>query len=177
MRYMVVLSFLLCLVAVPLNCQAAPLGTSPIPGELQENGTPIKLGDPIDKVLGFFGRPTRIAANGENYCWRDWLNLYGAELIIKTKAGKKMWCIVVDRVPMVRTPEGIGIGSTKEAIEAQYGAAKGYTATNGDIIMSYGGAKATAPFLRFRLSGRKEKTVVYMVLGNPGAGSSVRKRK
>ena len=169
----ILLLFLLCLLAFPAVCQAVV----PIPTELQEDGTPIKLGDPIENVLGFFGRPTRIAANGENYCWRDWLNLYGAELIIKTRFGKTMWCIVVDRVPMVRTPEGIGIGSTKEAIEETYGEAKGYTATNGDIIMSYGGRKATDPFLRFRLSGKKEKTVVYMILGNPGAGTSGKGKK
>ena len=163
-----ILLCLLCLVLLSSVGRAA----MPIPGELREGSTPVKLGDPIEKVLGFFGRPTRIAANGENYCWRDWLNLYGAELIIKTKFGNKtMWCIVVDRVPMVRTPEGIGIGSSKEEIEAVYGEGKSYVSTNGDIVLSYGGEKARDPFLRFRLSGKKKKATVYMILGNPGIGA------
>lgn len=153
--------------------QGICLGAASIPQELQEKGTPIKLGEPIEKVLGFFGPPTRIAANGENYCWRDWYNMKGPELIIKTKYGKNMWAIAVDRVPMVRTPEGIGVGSTKEEIVAQYGETKdGYTDFNGDLIMSYGGKKATDLFLRFRLSGKKEKRVVYMILGNPGIKAS-----
>lgn len=147
-------------------------GASPIPGELKEGETSIKLGGPMEDMLKFFGPPTRIAANGENYCWRDLINLYGPELIIKAKHGKTVWCIVVDRVPMVRTPEGIGVGSKKEEIEAQYGEGKGYTDLNGDIILSYGGEKAQDPFLRFRLSGKKEKTVSYMILGNPGVGAS-----
>lgn len=168
------LFFSLCFIFFASDCQAA----MPIPGELREGSTPVKLGDPIEKVLGFFGRPTRIAANGENYCWRDWLNLYGAELLIKTKYGPKlMWCIAVDRVPMVRTPEGIGVGSTKEEIEAVYGEGKGYTAANGDIVLSYGGEKAKDPFLRFRLSGKKKKTVVYMILGNPGIGAPAKGQK
>ena len=174
MRNVVLLALLLSALLSGV-CQAASL-----PKELKENGTSIKLGDPIEKVLGFFGPPTRIAANGENYCWRDWYNMKGPELIIKTRYGKNMWAIVVDRVPMVRTPEGIGVGSTKEEIVAQYGETKdGYTDVNGDIVMSYGGKKAEDLFLRFRLSGKKEKRVVYMILGNPGvkASSGGRKKK
>ena len=161
---------LLCLWSFSAVCGAA----SPIPGELQENGTPVKIGDPMENALKFFGPPTRIAANGENYVWRNWLNWTGAELIIKAKYGKTIWSIVVDRLPMVRTPEGIGFGSKQEEIEAKYGKGKGYTDYNGDIVLSYGGETATDPFMRFRLSGKKEKTVVYMVIGNPAAGSSAK---
>ena len=157
-----------CLLAHFGICGAA----SPIPGELKEDATSIKLGDPIENALKFFGPPTVITANGENYCWRNRINLIGPELIIKTKYGKNIWSIVVDKLPMVRTPEGIGIGSKQEEIEAKYGKGKGYTDVNGDIIIGYGEENAKDPFMRFRLSGRKEKTVVYMVIGNPDVGAS-----
>lgn len=146
----------------------APLETQgkPIPSELKEREFSVKLGDTIEKSLKWFGQPRIILSNGESYTWRSWINLNSPELVIKLKPSKVIWTIIADHLPMIKTPEGIGFGNTKEEIEAVYGKSKGYIAPNGDIIVSYGGDPVKDPFMRFRLSGKKEKRVIYMVIGN-----------
>ena len=139
----------------------------PIPSELKEGDFSIKLGDPMDeKYLKFFGKPRLILNNGESYTWRSRLNLYSPELVIKLKPSKVIWTIIADHLPMIKTPDGIGFGSTREEIEAVYGKAKDYTSPGGDIVLSYGGDPIRDPFMRFRLTGAKEKRVTYMIIGH-----------
>ena len=164
--------FLLCFF-LPSLCLAAAM-----PREVQEKGHPVKLGDEVKNHLSFFTWPMRITPDGLNYCWRDRKNYTSPELILRTKKGKNaIWCIEIDRIPGITTPEGIGIGSTKEAIEVQYGKSQGYTDVNGDLIMAYGGRNRKDYYMRFRLSGRKEKTVVYMTIGDPSVGEPQSKMK
>lgn len=138
----------------------------PIPKELKEGDFAIKLGDKIDSSLKFFGPPRVLLNNGESYTWRSRVNLYSPELVIKLKPSKVIWTIIADHLPMIKTPEGIGFGSTKEEIENVYGKSKGYTTPGGDLIMSYGGDPVRDPFMRFRLTGEKEKRVIYMIIGH-----------
>lgn len=147
----------------------APVATQgkPIPSELKEGDFSIKLGDPMgEKYLKFFGQPRLILNNGESYTWRSRLNLYSPELVIKLKPSKVIWTIIADHLPMIKTPDGIGFGSTQEEIEAIYGKAKGYTSPGGDVILSYGGDPIRDPFMRFRLTGAKVKRVTYMIIGH-----------
>ena len=138
----------------------------PIPVELREGTFAVKLGDTIEKSLKFFGQPRVILANGESYTWRSRIDLNSPELVIKLKPSKVIWTIVADHLPMIKTPDGIGFGSTKEEIEAVYGKSKGYVTPNGDVIVSYGGDPIHSPFMRFRLTGDKEKRVTYMIIGH-----------
>ena len=138
----------------------------PIPTELREGAFAVKLGDTIEKSLKFFGQPRVILANGESYTWRSRIDLNSPELVIKLKPSKVIWTIVADHLPMIKTPDGIGFGSTKEEIEAVYGKSKGYVTPNGDVIVSYGGDPIHSPFMRFRLTGDKEKRVTYMIIGH-----------
>ena len=154
----------------------------PIPSELREGAFSVKLGDTIEKSLKFFGQPRVILANGESYTWRSRINLNSPELVIKLKPSKVIWTIVADHLPMIKTPEGIGFGSTKEEIEAVYGKSKGYVTPGGDIIVSYGGDPIHSPFMRFRLTGDKVKRVTYMIIGHydvdkKGKGGKKGKRK
>ena len=151
------------------NAKNMPAQTQgkPIPTELKEGAFSIKLGDKIEPSLKFFGQPKIILNNGESYTWRSRINLYSPELVIKLKPSKVIWTIIADHLPMIKTPEGIGFGSTKEEIENIYGKSKGYITPNGDLIMSYGGDPTRSLFMRFRLTGEKEKEkrVIYMILG------------
>lgn len=150
------------------NSAKNPIQTQgkPIPKELKEGEHSVKLGDTMEKHLKFFGRPRVILNNGESYTWRSWINLYSPELVIKLKPSKVIWQIIADHLPMIKTPEGIGFGNTKEEIEQVYGKSKGYVAPNGDLVMAYGGDPVRDPFMRFRLSGEKEKRVIYMIIGH-----------
>lgn len=149
------------------NAQNTPVKTQgkPIPTELKEGDFSIKLGDKIEPSLKFFGQPKIVLNNGESYTWRSRINLYSPELVIKLKPSKVIWQIIADHLPMIKTPEGIGFGSTQEEIENIYGKSKGYITPNGDLIMSYGGDPVRSLFIRFRLTGEKEKRVTYMILG------------
>ncbi len=149
----------------------------PIPKELKEGEFAVKLGDTIEKSLKFFGQPRVILANGESYTWRSRIDLNSPELVIKLKPSKVIWTIIADHLPMIKTPEGIGFGSTKEEIEAVYGKSKGYITPNGDIIVSYGGDPIHAPFMRFRLTGDKEKRVTYMIIGHYDVDKKVKGKK
>ena len=168
-----IIFILLCLLLFPLLCTAAPM-----PREVQEQGHSVKLGDEVKNHLQFFTWPMRITPDGFNYCWRSYKNYTSPEFILRTKKDNKVvWCIEVDRIPGITTPQGIGIGSTMEAIEEQYGKASTYIARNGDLIMAYGGRNKSDYYMRFRLRGRKAKTVVYMTIGDPMTGEAVKKRK
>lgn len=157
-----------------LLCSRAE-AVAPQPQEFHRGSNIMRLGDPLDDVLKFLGRPILIAADGENYCWRDRIDLYSPELIVKaTKGKKKIFAVVVDKLPGITTPEGIGIGATREQVEEQYGKVPHeYIDHNRDVVLCYGGGTAKKkgrivqkPYFRLRLDP-KTKKVRYMVIGKP----------
>lgn len=145
---------------------AVHLAAAPLPSEVKVGNSTVKMGDKIEKAIKAFGKPWHIASHA-NYYWRDRIDLYSPEVVAKTYAGsQKIYAIIIDRVPTINTPEGIGIGSTKEDVIKAYGTGKERKISNGDTILSYGKDEAFAPYLRFRLNA-KTNTVYYMTLGKP----------
>ena len=164
--------FLCCL------CFAFAMSTSlaaPLPNEVKVGGSVVKMGDKIESAIKAFGRPWHIT-NEKNYFWRDNINLYSPEVVAKTFGNsKKIYELIIDGVPTINTPEGIGIGSTKEAVEQAYGKGKERRIAGGDIILSYGKDEKYAPYVRFRLNG-KTNVVYYMVIGSPDNPKNKKRR-
>ena len=60
------------------------------------------------------------------------------------------------------TPEGIGVGASRDKVIEVYGKGKEYRRK--DIVISYGGEKPGAKYLRFGISTKTNK-VLYFWLG------------
>ena len=145
--------------------QEAPIAGKPIPRELRYNGKPLRIGDPVQNAIALLGQPIRIAAM-QNYCWRDRWDIYGPEAIVKALPdNKQIFAFVIRKLPGFTTPEGIGVGSTKEAVIQTYGnQCKQYRRK--DFVMYYGGGKPDAPYLSFVISAKTNK-VIHFSLGVP----------
>lgn len=156
----------LLLLLLPADCFAAA-GDEPraeIPSELRIPQGVLRIGDPVDNAIAMLGQPVYIALN-QNYCWRSKIDLYGPELVVKALPdNKQIFGFYVRKWARGTTPEGIGVGSTKEAVVAMYGKGKEYRRK--DIILSYGGDKPGARYLRFGISPKTNK-VLYFWLGIP----------
>ncbi len=166
MRKLVLMAVLLAFVIFPAACSAAGAKAAggsnvPIPKELNIPQGVIKIGDPVDTVIAKLGQPVRIA-NNENYCWRSRIDLYGPELVVRTLPDKKIHGFYVRKWERGKTPEGIGVGSTKEAVKAVYGEGREYRRK--DILLSYGGSAPGEAYLRFGISQKTNK-VLYFWLG------------
>ncbi len=166
--------FILMVFLISPTCSAAPgdppaqadapeevYGDAPIPTELVAPLGTLKVGDPIDNALKILGAPLKITGN-QNYCWRDKIDIYGPELVIKTTLKKEMYGFYVRKWAAASTPEGIRVGSTREQVLATYG--KPREAKKKDLLLYYGGGKPGAPYLRFGIS-TKTKKVIYFWLG------------
>ena len=147
------------------SCSAAgEEGTAKIPTELRVPKGTLRIGDPIDNAIAMLGQPVRIA-NNQNYCWRSRIDIYGPELVAKALPDtKKIFGFYVRKWSAATTPEGIGVGSTKEAVIAKYGKGKEYQRK--DLILSYGGDGPKASYLRFGISTKTNK-VLYFWIGAP----------
>lgn len=148
---------------------------APLPNEVKVGNSTVKMGDKIDKAITAFGRPWHIG-NEKNYYWRDRIDLYSPEVVAKTYgSSKKIYELIIDRVPTINTREGIGIGSSRDDVEKAYGKGKERRVSNGDIILSYGKDEKYAPYTRFRLNA-KTNTVYYMVIGSPDNPKNKKRR-
>ncbi|MBR2214944.1 MAG: hypothetical protein IJ849_04180 [Selenomonadaceae bacterium] len=149
---------------------------APMPTEFRMSKSTLKLGDTLENVFKALGRPIVVTANGQNNCWRDRIDLYSPEIIVKAPPGSKksgVFGIIIDRQQGITTPEGIGIGSTKEAVIEQYGKTHEYIDHNRDTVMCYGGGTAKKkgkitpkPFFRLRIDAKTQK-VTYMIIEQP----------
>ena len=165
-------TFLLMIFIVSPTCYAAPgdppaddpnqvVGSSPVPTELIAPLGTLRIGDPIENAFKVLKQPLKITAN-QNYCWRDKLDIYGPEIVIKTSLKKEMISFYVRKWAAASTPEGIRVGSTKEQVIATYG--KGLEYRKKDIQLNYGGEKPGAPYIRFGIS-KKTNKVLYIWMG------------
>ena len=165
-------TFLLMIFLISPTCSAAPgdppaddpnqvIGNSPVPTELIAPLGTLRIGDPIENAFKVLNQPLKITAN-QNYCWRDRLDIYGPEIVIKTSLKKEMISFYVRKWAAASTPEGIRVGSTKEQVIATYG--KGLESRKKDIQLNYGGAKPGAPYIRFGIS-KKTNKVLYFWMG------------
>jgi len=162
-------------VLIMLASLSADVSAAPMAQEVKVGNSTVKLGDKIEKAIAAFGKPWHIAAN-ENYYWRDRVDLYSPEVVAKAYYGtKKIYALIVDRVPTINTPEGIGVGSSKYDVIKAYGKGRERKVSNGDVIMSYGKDEALAPYMRFRFKAGTDK-VSYYVIGKPDKPKSKKRR-
>ena len=162
------LSSACCLLVLFLHATCLAVGEQPkateIPTELRVPKGVIHIGDSIEDAIALLDRPIYVSAN-QNYCWRSRIDLYGPEIVVKTMPDtKKIFGFYVRKWPAATTPEGIGVGSTKDAVIAQYGQGREYRRK--DIMLSYGGGKPGARYLRFGISTKTNK-VLYFWMGVP----------
>ncbi len=166
MKRLVIFLIALCTAFLPALCSAEGEDTGggtavELPEELRVPKGAIKLGETVDTAIAKMGQPVRIV-NNENYCWRSRINLYGPELVIRTLPNKEIYGFYVRKWSPAKTPEGIGVGSTKEAVKAVYG--KGLEFKRKDIMLSYGSSVPGERYLRFGISAKTNK-VEYFWMG------------
>ena len=164
---------LLCLMlAISMMVEAA----APMPQEFRKGQNTIKLGDSMEKAVKILRKPILITGNGQNYVWRDQIDLYSPEIILKRRARSKkdsIWSMIIDRQGGITTPEGVGIGTTKEKVIEIYGKTHEYIDHNNDTMICYGGKtsvvkgkKVKKPFFNLRIDAKTQK-VKYMIIENP----------
>ena len=165
MRKLISLVCCLCFLIGAATCFSAP---KPIPNEIRLTKGTLRIGEKVDQALKMLGNPVYIAAS-ENYCWRNRLNLYGPEFIVKAlPKGNKIYGFVVRKQAGITTPEGIGVGSTKEAIIAQYGEAREFS--RGKHLFMVYGKDGKYPYIRFMLSKKTNKVEAFSMGVPPSYG-------